>query len=42
MSKKTNGNMTTILGRKVDFSDPLYGKHVVKVHLEKNLSKFSF
>ena len=42
MSRKTNGNMATILGRRVDFSDQAGSRHVVKVHFEKNLSKFSF
>ena len=37
MSKKTNGNLTTILGRKTDYAN----YKAVKVLLEKNLSKFS-
>ena len=37
MSKKTNGNLTTILGQKTNYDD----YKAVKVLLEKNLTKFS-
>tara|TARA_R100001163_G_C5029446_1_gene170079 strand:+ start:201 stop:1025 length:825 start_codon:yes stop_codon:yes gene_type:complete len=37
MSKKTNGNLTTILGQKTDFAN----YKAVKVLLEKNLTKFN-
>lgn len=37
MSKKTNGNLTTILGQRTDYAN----YKAVKVMLEKNLSKFN-
>ena len=41
MNKKSNGNLTTILGRKIDFSEYKTSQGVIKVMYEKNLSKFS-
>ena len=40
MSRKTNGNMATILGRRVDFFDQAGSRHVVKVHFEKSFKVF--